>query len=473
MAAAVDEVVVADVAEDVNVTGKTIGPKAYRPTNCLYALFWEERIGGAGRDMAGRVISFAFLAFCLFGCAQRQLIQTPNLFLDGKIDPFKTCPPESRNNFVNILYATDRLLVDREDGGLEYGYLRSPSLAFGRCTVEIGDDVPWSVLEKNSRTQRRDISLPLSIQRIQELGRFPDTPIPFVRRGKDLVEDPVILARRDQVDERFREEVSRRLATTPCKEAYVFVHGFNNTFEDSVYVMTDIWHFLGRKGIPVVYTWPAGRGGRVRGYNYDRESGEFTIHHLKHFLELLASCPGLEKIHYIAHNRGTDVLSSAMRELILEARAGGENLQEAFKCADFVLAAPDLDLEVFSQRMMAERLGLGLGRVTLYVSEEDKALGFSTWLFSGVRRVGRLAFEDLTPNMKKRLEQGTGAAVVDARVPAGFVGHSYFYSDPAVSSDLILMIGYDRAPGANNGRPLIPVGPNFWRIEKGYPSFEN
>jgi esterase/lipase superfamily enzyme len=421
----------------------------------------------------GWIVWLAVLIVLGTGCANRELIQTPNLFLNAKIDPFQACPPEARNNRVEILYATDRLPVDRKGGGQEYGYQRSASLAFGRCTVEIGNDVPWPVLEKNSRVQKRDVPLPLSVQEILEIGRFPATPIPFTKIGKDLVEDSSILARNEQVAGVFRNEVSRRLAETPCKEAFVFVHGYNNTFEDSVFVMAELWHFLGRKGLPIVYTWPAGRGGRVRGYNYDRESGEFTIHHLKNFLRILASCPEIEKIHCLAHSRGTDVLSSAMRELIIEARAAGKNPRKEFKIADFTLAAPDLDMDVFTQRMMSERLGMGLGRITMYVSEEDKALGFSSWLFAGIQRVGRLAFENLTQDQKKRLSQVSDAAIVDARVNSGFIGHSYFYSDPAVSSDLILMMGYGRAPGASNGRPLIPVGPNFWRIEKGYPYRDN
>ncbi len=415
------------------------------------------------------IVLIAVIMVWVSGCAHRELIQTPNLFLNQKIDPFQFCPPEARNNRVEIFYATDRFPIDRKGGGQEYSYFRSPSLAFGRCSVDIGKDVSWPDLERNSRIQKRDVSLPLSIQSILEVGRFPSTPIPFVKSGQGLIEDPRILAEKKKVDDKLRTEVSRMLSVTPCKEAFVFVHGYNNTFEDAIYVMADIWHFLGRKGIPIVYTWPAGRGGRVRGYNYDRESGEFTIYHLKDFIRTLVSCPEIEKIHYLAHSRGTDVLSSAMRELIIEARAAGMDTQATLKTADFTLAAPDLDLEVFTQRMIAERLGQGLGRVTLYVSEEDKALGFSAWLFAGIRRVGRITFEDLTPGLRKRLEQNRGAAVVDARVKSGFIGHSYFYADPAVSSDLILMMGYGRAPGADNGRPLIPVGPNFWRIEKDYP----
>jgi len=403
------------------------------------------------------------------GCANRQLIETPNLYAQAGLDPFQDCPPAFQNNEVEVLYATDRLPEDRRGGGREYGYKRSRSLAYGRAVVEFGEDVPWPVLAENSLKENRDVSLPLNLRQTVQLGRFPETPLPFVKQGNQLVEDPGAVAENERVSRAFQAEVSRRLAQTPQKDAYVFVHGYNNDFQHSVFVIAEIWHFLGRKGIPIAYSWPAGRG-RLRGYNYDRESGEFTIHHLKNFLKLLASCPDLERIHLLAHSRGTDVLTSAIRELVIETRAEGKNPHEVFKIADVTLAAPDLDFEVFIQRIAAEKVGLGLGRVTLYVSEEDKAIGLSTWLFFGMKRVGRLAYEDLDQSLRTRLGQIPNAAIVDARVHSGFVGHSYFYSHPAVSSDLILSMGQGRYPGTENGRPLEPVGPNFWRIEKGYPT---
>ena len=55
------------------------------------------------------------------------------------------------------------------------------------------------------------------------------------------------------------------------------------------------------------------------------------------------------------------------------------------------------------------------------------------------------------------------------QVKAEFVGHSYFYTSPAVSSDLILLLRDNRDPGSSNGRPLIQLGNNFWQIQDGYP----
>jgi len=341
----------------------------------------------------------------LSGCANRQLIETPNLYTQTGLDPFRDCPPAVQNNEVNVLYATDRLPEDRTGGGQEYGYKRSRSLAFGQSIVEIGKDVPWPVLAENSRIQDRNVSLPLSIQRTVQLGRFPETPLPFVHQEGRLMDDPAAVAEKDRVSEAFRAEVARRLQQTSQKDAYVFVHGFNNDFQDSVFVIAEVWHFLGRKGIPIAYSWPAGRGGRLRGYNYDRESGEFTVLHLKNFLTLLASCPDLERIHILAHSRGTDVLTTALRELVIEARAQGKDPGATFKIADVTLAAPDLDFEVFVQRIAGEKVGQGLGKVTIYVSEDDKAIGLSTWLFFGMQRVGRLSYEALDPTLRTRLGQ--------------------------------------------------------------------
>ena len=45
-----------------------------------------------------------------------------------------------------------------------------------------------------------------------------------------------------------------------------------DSFEDAIFRIAELWHFLGREGVPIAYTWPAGHPGLLRGYNYDRES---------------------------------------------------------------------------------------------------------------------------------------------------------------------------------------------------------
>ena len=261
----------------------------------------------------------------------------------------------------------------------------------------------------------------------------------------------------------------RRLSMTSRKEAYVFVHGFSNTFEVAAFRMAEMWHFLGREGVPILYSWPAGYPGLIRGYNRDRESGEFTIFHLKEFLRALAGCQQIDTIHLIAHSRGTDVAMTAMRELILEVRAGGDDPRIALKLGNVIMAAPDIDADVSSQRNGAERLYDGYELLTVYVSQNDRAIGSAEWLFSSPRRLGKIKPEEVLESERARIKLMTNADIIDARVHTDYTGHGYFLSNPAVFSDIILILRYDRTPGAANGRPLTPIVHNYYILDDNYP----
>jgi esterase/lipase superfamily enzyme len=126
---------------------------------------------------------------------------------------------------------------------------------------------------------------------------------------------PEVQAAYKQAAEQVRQEIRQRLALTQRQAAYVYVHGYNNTFEDGALVVAEFWHFLGRQGVPILYTWPAGIGG-LRGYTYDRESGEFTLFHLKQFLRVLASIPELEELHIIAHSPGNGCLGQRLARAV-------------------------------------------------------------------------------------------------------------------------------------------------------------
>ena len=145
-------------------------------------------------------------------------------------------------------------------------------------------------------------------------------PIPYTEVEGKIVEDPEYLDKREAAKEVFRHAVVEWLDKTPRKEVFIFVHGFHNSFDDAAFTMAELWHFVGRYGVPIVYTWPAGHPG-IFGYTYDRESSEFTVFHLKQTLKFIASFPEVEKINIIAHSRGTDVAVNALRELSIAIRA--------------------------------------------------------------------------------------------------------------------------------------------------------
>jgi esterase/lipase superfamily enzyme len=315
----------------------------------------------------------------------------------------------------------------------------------------------------------------LELREVTELARGPETPLPFKEVDGRIVEEPSLAAQRAESKEVFRRALDRRLELTPRKEVFVYVHGYHNSFADAAFAMAELWHFLGRIGVPIIYTWPAGHPG-LFGYTYDRESSEFTVYHFRSFLALISSYPEVEKVHLIAHSRGTDVAVAAVRELTIEARAAGADPQKRLKIHNLVLAAPDLDLEVATQRILGDKLSLSVHRFTVYSSPEDSAIAVASRLFASPRgRLGTFGQDQVKGAIRAQVEYSTGnVAFVSfkARADAVFTGegygHSYFRDAPTVASDVVLMLRDDLDPG-RPGRPLEPLGPHFWSVPRGYP----
>ena len=415
------------------------------------------------------------------GCDNRPLMPTPNLYIGQEANPFADVPPHLQNNKVDILFVTDRKPTETKNGSVRYGHKRSASMAFGSCIVEIGKDVEWGVLVKNSRTKRRSVSLSLKVSQTTQQARFPTTPLSVISVPDGIELDPKEVKLEKEIAGKLQNEIKKRLEVTKCKEAFVYIHGFNNTFEDGVFVAAELWHFMGRRGVPIVYSWPAKES--LFSYGYDRESSEFTVFHFKQFLRVIAGCGDLRKIHILAHSRGTDVAASAFRELVIAARAWpgkddqttgspGQTARGVLgKVGNVVLAAADIDMEVASQRLSAEMAFMGAERVTIYLSREDKALNLAAWVLDSMTRLGTLTARIFTPAQKKALETIDRIDFVDARVDSGFLGHAYFHSSPAVSSDLILLLRDNLSPGAEHGRPLTPDerSTRYWSIGRGYP----
>ena len=418
----------------------------------------------------------------LAGCAggPRVMMPTPTVYLDPGQDVYANLASPLKSTEVRLFFITDRTPERDEKGNLGYGYRRSNSLAFGSAIVDLGADITWPDLLEASRTQQRLTPVELDIRDVEELVRAPNTPLPYSLVDGEIVEDPKRVAQREAAAEAFRQRMVQQLALTPRKEVFLFVHGYHNTFNDAAFAMAELWHFLGRIGVPIIYSWPAGYPGMF-GYTYDRESSEFTVYHLRQVLQLIASFPEVEKIHLIAHSRGTDVAVAAVRELTIAARAAGIDPVQEYKIHNLVLAAPDIDLQVAMQRIGGDKLAMSVDRFTIYASPADKAIGFAQELFQSPRgRLGTLGTGDLDPTLKEDMAYAlkqlpdrffvvsfSGAPGADDTELDRY-GHSYFRDAPSVSSDLVLMLRDDLDPG-DPGRPLEPAGLRFWRIPPNYP----
>jgi len=409
----------------------------------------------------------------LAGCQTSVFMPAPSLYVNASKSPFDDVPVELRNNEAKIVYLTDRLpLQEGEREALAYGFLRSGSLVGGISTVIFGNGISWPELVTESLASRPGHLMEARVTGYQELFRFPDTNLYAKANRKGSTNENDLVRSEEEATGKLHQLIHDRLEYRERRDAYVFIHGYNASIDEATVTMAQLWHYLGRTGVPIVYSWPAGGKG-VLGYTNDIESGEFTIWHLKRFLAALALSPDIERIHLIAHSRGCNVVLEALRELHLFNEGAGIETQKALKLGNLILAAPDLDLEVATQRIFPEGLLAVPSRMTVYVSETDRAMRFTTWLFGGLARFGRVTRGELTYPQQGTMDVAPSFDLINARIErVDWYGHSYFYQSPAVSSDVILILRDDLDPGKENGRPLRQGPPNYWFIDDDYPIFE-
>ncbi|MEP1382202.1 MAG: alpha/beta hydrolase [Paraglaciecola sp.] len=388
---------------------------------------------------------------------------TPNVFLHK---PYleSEVPLAFRETSMNLIYVTDRAISQKV--GQKYNAKRSSSMAYGVAKVNFeAPSLPWHELVAQSNAPKRTADLSYVLEQVEELGRYPVSPYKFNQVQGRLAIDKSVKEKKQRHENHLNHIVNEQLKVSTNKDVVLFVHGFNNTFEDSVFTLAGIWHFLQRQGVPIVYSWPAAAGG-ITGYFADKESGQFTIFHLKETLRALFNNPKIENIHIIAHSRGTDVVTTTLRELVIENRAAGGNPRQDFRIENLILAAPDLDFGIIKQRLMAEQFGPAFGKITIYTSQEDSALGLSQWLTNTIS-FGRLNTQDINLNEREIFKSTGNVSLIKVPKSKGLIGHDYFHSNPAVSSDLINLILHNAQPGSEK-RPLINIENNFWLLNKDY-----
>lgn len=415
------------------------------------------------------------LAMMAAGCAGSGMMPTPNLYRSPASQPFAAVPPQLQNSEATVIYATDRLSAnqksDREPPGasVHYGAGRSMALAIGACNVRFGKDLTWPELVRDSTAAHRIHNPDVTVSNVREVARFAATPYPWNLTTNPHYTPQDYAAENGRAEQALNTLLASYYSTdkTP-KDAFVFVHGYHANFSEEAAIVAQLWHFLGRGNIPILYTWPAGKGGLLRGYTTDKESGEFTIYHLKAFLLALAASPTVARIHILCHSRGTDIVSAALRELTLQLAGEDKDPKTQLKLGQIVMAAPDMDTQVFLQRFIAERVYRIADGFTYYVSTRDRALAVSRWLHGGAKRLGLVHEIKTTPEIERLLSAFHNLWIIVADVQTNFLGHE-FYTNAAVSSDLILLIKEGRLPGGEHGRPLQKVGPNAWSIVQSYP----
>ncbi|AZO01843.1 MULTISPECIES: alpha/beta hydrolase [unclassified Mesorhizobium] len=160
--------------------------------------------------------------------------------------------------------------------------------------------------------------------------------------------------------------------------ALVFVHGFNNGFDDGVFRLTQIAHDTKYPGTPVLFSWAS--SGKTTGYIYDKDSSTAARDDLEATLRMLAKTR-VKSIDIIAHSMGTWLTMEALRQLAI---TGDRDLNG--KLGYVVLASPDIDVDVFKKQMI--RYGKPDKPFAILLSGDDRALKLSSFISGDKPRVG-------------------------------------------------------------------------------------
>ena len=265
----------------------------------------------------------------------------------------------------------------------------------------------------------------------------------------------VLSGRRPLEEEAFRNEIASHISGRigSNRDVLLFVHGFNTNFDEARFRLAQIVVDGGFNGIPVLFSWPS--KGSLFAYGSDRESAMASRDALQHVLEVLAAEPDVGKVHVLAHSMGAWLAMEALRA---EAIAGHPDLDGHL--GDIMLAAPDIDLEVFRQQMA--RLG-SFAHVSIFAANNDRALNLSGML-ADRPRVG--ALDPANPADRQAIKD-LGVQVVDlSRESIGLIGHATYAAAPQVIRGIGAELGaarsedHDTQAVLDGTEPLATTLPN-------------
>ncbi len=242
---------------------------------------------------------------------------------------------------IRIFYATDRRRADTTQPALFYGAARLETQP-GQASYELG---------------QCDVSIPFD----HEVGEL-EFPVWWKAEFRpDPEHHIVLLSVMPEDSAHYFAEMRSRIAGSPSKDAFVFIHGYNTTFEDAARRTAQMAYDLKFQGAPILYSWPS--QGKLVKYTYDENNVEWSGRHLYDFMQALSQQSGATTIHLIAHSMGNRALTNALQRMPKNATP---------LLREVILAAPDIDADLFKQ-MAADMQGKA-ARITLYASSKDDAL---------------------------------------------------------------------------------------------------
>ena len=248
-----------------------------------------------------------------------------------------------------VFYGTNREPNDVSNLQKGYGNERADKLHLGSCKV----NVPYN----------------------REKGELSGSLWQKIKHLDPSYGDIELQTLQSYEEEDFWKTISTllRAKVNEDKEALVFIHGFNTSFEAAAIRATQISVDLEHQGVTAFFSWAS--KGKALAYLSDEATVQYSEKHLTKFLTDFAKKSNAKRIHIIAHSMGNRALLEALN------RIDRNNPEVQF--GQIILAAPDVDTDVFEE--LSHAYTQHSEQTTLYISTKDKAVGVSKWLHSHSR----------------------------------------------------------------------------------------
>lgn len=252
-----------------------------------------------------------------------------------------------------------------------------------------------------------------------------------------------------------RAERSRRF----MDQAFVFVHGFNVSFEDALYRTAQISYDLEFDGVPMLYSWPSHKASSslqlAQAYVHDIDMSDSAPEYFVEFLELVAKKTRVKQINIIAHSMGNRALMEALRRI-----ANNPERLAKLDIKQVIFAAPDVEQSRFEE--IAKQIRQTAQGITLYASSSDKALMASKEAHLGLVRAGDV------PASGPLITPGVDTIDVTAAGANSFwsLDHSVFAEKSHIITDIkLLMETGVRPPDQRFGvfKPKTVAAGTYWR----------
>ncbi len=330
-----------------------------------------------------------------------------------------------KKNYIEIpvSFATDRTDTKNSNVNKRFNGKRAEVVQYGKCVVSI----PYT----------------------HKLGNIERPSFWRLEFSENAEKHVVLQSIKMQNKDDYFNEMSERISKNG-KSTFLFVHGYNVSFADAARRTAQITFDLRFNGEPVFYSWPS--QGKTTAYTIDAANIEWAKLNIKNFLKDYLIKSEADNIYLVAHSMGNRGLTTALIELM------NENPELKSKITEVILAAPDIDADVFKREIAPKMVQKITNPITLYVSSDDLAL-IASRKVHGNKRAGDAGDDVVIVE---------GVETIDASgIDTSFLSHSYFATTSAIIADILDLIkSGKRAKDRETLEKVSKENVIYWKVKQ-------